>query len=127
VIQAARVAIEVDSERAIRECVPNLMAFLKDANDAMGQIRALETLSSAPYSSKLPPATRDEVRAAEIGFLTSSDHTKKFVGLQALSMDSSKEARDALAKAAETEQNAGIRHIMEDVVKKRDAQLAGEK
>ena len=127
VINAARVAIQVDLERAIKECVPNLLAFLKDTNDVRGQIGALETLSSVPYASKLPSATKNEVRATAIEFLRSSDHTKKFVGLQALILDPSKEGRDALAAAAETEQDAGIRRILEDVVKKKDAQLAGKK
>ena len=60
------------------------LAFLKDTNDVRGQIGALETLSSVPYASKLPSATKNEVRTVAIEFLKSSDHMKKFVGLQAL-------------------------------------------
>jgi hypothetical protein len=103
------------------------MVFLKDSKDPWNQADALGWLSSFPFFSTLPESTRIEVRSIEMEFVSGSDHPRKMAAVQALSLDRSKEGRDALAKAAETEPDAGIRHMMEEMVKKKDAQLAGGK
>lgn len=122
-IGAAQAAILFLPAVAVSACVPNLMMILKDSINPWNQAAALSWLTSIPFFSKLPEPTKTELRSIEMAFLSSSESTRKMAAIQALSINSSKEARDALAKAAETETDPGFLHLMEDVVKKKDMQM----